>query len=439
MTGARCALAVVFFGAWSFTGLSVAGAQETAAPAPEPTPTNGAPQAPPPSQEPETPAQRPGRYRVGPFYLTPSLKIGTFGLDTNTYYTPTGPRADVTGSGGPALEVVLPLGRTLRLRGNGGLTYVYFARTPELRHLTESGSGRLEWEGNRTALDLEATKAQHSGRPSLEIDRRLLYTDAAQTAKLRRTLFGRMRLMLQGTHQRRDVDSGEAQLGVDLRNSMSTEEWRAGADLDYGLTVKTSLAATYERLFYRYPFAHDRNSDGDRWMAGLRTDLTALISGHAMAGIQRVWPRGHQAARRQVTVYDVDATLNISSKTHLGGYYRRDFGFSALAVTATAPTLVTETFGAHMEKDLVAGLNLELFARRTRLRDDGEIALLLPTGATYQGTRRDTADEAGGDLGYRFRSRLRLGIAVSYLKRRSTVSYFGIQGLLVGLSVRYLP
>jgi hypothetical protein len=428
--------AAVFFSAWWLMGVDVARSQETSPPAPAPTPT-GNEQAQP--QQPEIPPPRPGRFRVGPFYLTPSFKIGTIGLDSNTYYTPTGPRADIMGSGGPALEIVLPVRRALRLRGTGGLTYNYFVRTPALRHLTANGSGRLEWEGGRTGLVLEATEAQYSARPSLEIDRRLRYTEVGQGVTLRRTLFGRMRLELKGVHRRRDVAAGEAQLGVDLHSSMSTEEYRAGADLDYGLTVKTSLAATYERSLYRYPFASARDTDTDRWMGGLRTDATALIAGRAMAGVLRVWPRHGSAAKRQVAVYDVDATLNVSSKTHIGGYYRRDFGFSALAVSATAPTLLTETVGAHMEKDLIAGLNLELFARRTWLHDGGEIELLLPSGITYQGTRRDTADEVGADLGYRFRSRLRLGVAASYLKRRSTVSYFGIEGLLVGLSVRYTP
>ena len=140
-----------------------------------------------------------------------------------------------------------------------------------------------------------------------------------------------------------------------------------------------------------------------------------------------------------VTHSDVDALLNLSVKTHIGGSYRRDYSFSMLAPSAETPSVLTETIGARLDKDLVGALNFQAFARRMRLWDDGTLSLVLPGGQTYSGTRRDTADEVGADLGYRFRGHLRLGVAASYLKRRSTVSYFGIQGLLVGLSARYNP
>ena len=69
----------------------------------------------------------PGLVRVGSFYLTPYLRIGTLGVDTNVFYTPTERQTDFTASGGPGLEVVRPFGSRSRLRLDGGLDYVYFA------------------------------------------------------------------------------------------------------------------------------------------------------------------------------------------------------------------------------------------------------------------------------------------------------------------------
>ena len=390
-------------------------------------------------EEPQAPGPRAGRYQIGPFYLTPSFKIGTIGMDTNTLYTPSGPRADMTASGGPGLEIVLPVWRALRLRGNGALTYLYFLRTASERRLMGSGSGRCEWEGVRTGVALEASMARQRARPSLEVDQRVLYTDTMQRVSLRRTLFGLTRLQLSGQRDRREVDAGEEEYGVDLRSAMTHEDYRLAADLDYGLTVKTSLAATYEHIRDRFPYLAGRDTDRDRLMGGVRTDATALVSGEAMAGVQWVRPHGGSPASRPHAVCDVDALLNLSVKTHIGGSYRRDYSFSMLAPSAETPSVLTETIGARLDKDLVGDLNFQAFARRTRLWDDGTLSLVLPGGQTYSGTRRDTADEVGADLGYRFRGHLRLGVAASYLKRRSTVSYFGIQGLLVGLSARYNP
>jgi hypothetical protein len=416
---------------------------------PTPQPQPGEPPAPSPQEavastsaaqpeEPQAPSPRPGRYQIGPFYLTPSFKIGTIGMDTNTLYTPTGPRADMTASGGPGLEIVLPVWRSLLLRGNGTLMYLYYLRTPSERRLMGAGSGRLEWNGNRTSFALETAVDRERARPSLEVDQRVLYTDTAQRASLRRTLFGRMRLSLNGQHDRREVDAGEEEYGVDLRNTMTHEDYRLGADLDYGLTVKTSVAATYEHIQDRFPFLAGGTTNRDRLMGGLRTDATALISGQALAGVQWVRPQGGPTSRPRA-VCDVDALLNASVKTHVGVSYRRDYSFSMLAPTPDAPTVLTETYGARLDKDLVGDVNLQAFARRTRLWDDGNLSLALPDGRTYSGTRRDIAYEAGADLGYRFRGHLRLGVAVSYLQRHSTVSYFGIKGLLVGLSAHYNP
>jgi hypothetical protein len=150
-------------------------------------------------------------------------------------------------------------------------------------------------------------------------------------------------------------------------------------------------------------------------------------------------PRDRSLGRLRVVVADVDATLNLSSRTRIGGFYRRDIGYSAYAASASTFMLTTEQYGLRLDKDLIGNLNLELFARRSWISGDGDTEVTLPDGTTARGFRRDRADEAGGDLGYRFRSRLRIGIAASYLRRRSTISYFGIEGLLVGLTVRYTP
>ena len=447
--GVGRAVAVVAAWAVLVTASSMAWGQSQASPPAEPSeapsepaasvPEAGtAPKPEAPTEEPQAPGPRPGRYRIGPFYLTPTFKIGTIGLDTNTFYTPTGPRADMTASGGPGLDLVLPLWRALTLRGSGTLTYLFYLRTASERRLMGAANGRAEWNGNRTSLALEAATDRQRSRPSFEVDQRVPYNDTMQRASLRRTLVGRVRLLLSGQHDRREVDAGAEQYGVSLRNTMNHEDYKLGADLDYGLTVKTSLAATYEHVLDRFPLLTSRTTNRDRLMGGLRTDATALISGSALAGVQWVRPQGGPASRPHF-VCDVDALLNVSVKTHLGASYRRDYSYSMLVASPEAPTVLTETYGARLDKDLVGDLNFQAFVRRTRLWDDARLSLVLPDGQTYAGTRHDTADEVGGDLGYRFRGHLRLGVAASYTRRQSTISYFGIKGLLVGLSMRYNP
>jgi len=45
----------------------------------------------------------------------------------------------------------------------------------------------------------------------------------------------------------------------------------------------------------------------------------------------------------------------------------------------------------------------------------------------------------GLDLGYRLRPRLRIGVTASYGDQATTIDYFGVEGLVVGATVRYNP
>jgi hypothetical protein len=47
--------------------------------------------------------------------------------------------------------------------------------------------------------------------------------------------------------------------------------------------------------------------------------------------------------------------------------------------------------------------------------------------------------EAGAELGYQFRTRVRIGVTATYTTRRSAFETFGVEGLLAGLTVQYNP
>jgi hypothetical protein len=98
-----------------------------------------------------------------------------------------------------------------------------------------------------------------------------------------------------------------------------------------------------------------------------------------------------------------------------------------------------EVVGARIEKLFGDRIDLRLYARETHLITDGAITVVIPGQAPVVAVRDDRAREAGVDLGYFFRPQLRMGVAASYIDRRSTISYFGISGLLVGGTVQYNP
>ena len=75
----------------------------------------------------------------------------------------------------------------------------------------------------------------------------------------------------------------------------------------------------------------------------------------------------------------------------------------------------------------------------TRLTTDGAIQVDLGGGDLITAARDDEAWEAGADLGYTFRRHLRFGAAASYTERRSNIADFGVDGLLVGGTLTFIP
>ncbi|MBN2371214.1 MAG: hypothetical protein JXO72_12080 [Vicinamibacteria bacterium] len=382
------------------------------------------------------PSPRPGRFRIGPLYWTPSFRIGTIGFDTNVFYTPTDRQADATASGGPALDLALPVRGSLRLAATGVLEYSYFFRTASERRLGGALSGGLYWGRDRTRFEAKETLQRSTTRPSYEVDRRVPVMTESTSIQLTRRLFGKTSLLVGGGRSHTEVDRGELFQGVDLRDSMTRDSYRGSVGLEYAFTFKTSLVVEGERRAERFLFQERRDADWDTVLSGVRTDATALISGHALVG--RTWIRPRDGGpTEETTPVSVDATLNLSSKTHIGATYERNRSYSVLGMGVGLSTLRNESMGAHLDKDLWGRINLRLFVRRTRFHDEQPwSAIASEEIRTY---RRDRADEAGADLGYRFRTRFRVGVMASYMERRSNIADFGVDGLLAGLSVNYEP
>ncbi len=375
---------------------------------------------------------RPGRYRIGPFYLTPRINVGTIGLDTNVFYTSNDRQTDVTGSGGPELDVVLPLGRSLRLEGQGNANYVYFVRTESQRRLNFGGDGGVAWDGARTKIAVKHSYAETFARPSFEVDRRILTTTEETTGDLRRRLWGRMHLTGGGALTRTRTESDTPYLGVDLSRTLSRDSQMGRAGLSYSLTPMSSFDVNFSRRIDDSA-GLSRDITWDTLSAGLATD--AYFKGRLFLRRYLLRPTGSGRAR-QYWGGEVGLRRRLTTKTTIGVTYIRTVMVSALTAEGEWPAIVTETVGADLDKDLFWRLNLTAFGRRTYYRGEGRLAIVVG-GAS--GLRDDVIDEAGVNLGLRFRSHLRVGGGLIYTERRSNIGDFGIDGLLAGLTVQYNP
>jgi hypothetical protein len=135
---------------------------------------------------------------------------------------------------------------------------------------------------------------------------------------------------------------------------------------------------------------------------------------------------------------DLEATLNVSPRTHLGALYLRDLAYSALTIAGETPTLQVENLGLRLDKEIVGPLDLKLRLLRSRLVTDGKLRVVNANGA-LEATRDDTTWQASADLGVRIRQHLRVGVVATYTDRQSSIADFGVAGLLLGASLSYTP
>lgn len=383
-------------------------------------------------------ARRPGLFKAGPFYVTPKLRIGTIGLDTNVFYTATERQADFTASVGPGLELVVPLG-TLRLGLEGGLDYLYFARTESQRRWGGEGRARLEWIRGRVEAEVERGFARTFSRPSFEVDQRILQDQWLTTADLRVRVVGALSLAARGRRLENEVANDQESRGADLETSLTRDETLIAGELIQGLTPKTSLLLGGDFQSERFQLDRTRNADSNRAYAGFEVESQTRLSGRAVAGVRFYRPlvaaRGPDLHEPYV---DSDVSYRFGPRTELGARVSRDLTASAFDSTSGLPLLRREVYELRIEKGLPARFDLRVFGGFTRLRSFAPVTVDGPSGVQTD-LRDDRVWQGGADLGFRFRSHYRLGFAATYTDRRSTFDDFGIEGLLIGATLKYLP
>jgi hypothetical protein len=370
-------------------------------------------------------------------YVTPTLRVGNVGIDSNVLFRAANRQRDFSVSGGPGLELVLPATRALRLRTSGRLDYLYFARTSDQRRLAGEGSAGVSWTGASFLAGAEHAYAKTFGRPSPEVDDR-----ADQTQRSTRAEVGfwggarRFGLSSAFTASRYELDAGQVYLGSDLAAALSRDEDRAQLALRYGLTPKTALVLAGDQQWDRFLRSPVRDADSNRALFGFEVRSETRLTGRALAGIRSFRLRSSSDSR-VFACADVDLGYTVSPRTRFELRYRRDLEYSAFATSGETPTVATQSYGLGLQKLLVARLDLRLAGGLKRLASDGDVALVLPDQGLVVAPRRDDLWLAGADLGYTFGSRLRVGLAAAYANRDSTIAYFGVRGLVMGATVVY--
>ena len=416
-------------------------------PTPTPSPTPEVAPSPtttePPAEELPILAEAPpldyGRFRLGGFWLTPSLQVGNIVYDSNVLNQPTGEhRSDVSASAGPSLLAVLPFGAAGRVEIDGTAQYLYFVRTIEKRRLIGAVRGSLLWDTERTQFDLTEAWARTNERPDPEVDARILRDIEITTLDLRRQVVGPFFIRGNGTWDHTRVLDKDPYLGNDLNKNLTRDRYFAGGELEYAATIKTSLVGGGYRQWDRFPLDPTRDGISDRAYGGIRVVSDTLLSGKVLLGY--VWYQNDfDAVRRSFFITDSQLSWSFSPRTEFAAGYKRDLDISAFDTDGETPTLLREIADLHINKELSLRVDLQLSASHTRLLSDGNVTIVTPDGEVQQGVRNDNYWETRANLGYYIRENLRFGVQGSYNQRQSDVDYFGIKGFVFGVTLSFTP
>jgi hypothetical protein len=384
------------------------------------------------------PSDRPGLWHWGPFWVTPRFRLGTVGLDTNVFYTATDRRTDFSASGGPGLSVVVPM-HAARLLIDGDLNYVYFVKTASQRRPAGGGRARLEVGQRRVRAGIEETFDRTFARPNFEVDRRVVGDQWTSRGDLKVDLPGHLGIRADLSVQRINLNQGQDYYGTDLSTTLNRDVRLGILGLVYRITPKTSLIAEGDYQQDRFKIETERDADSNRVYGGFEVVSLTRFSGRVVAGVRLFRPKDQVYSDKRAPYYDAIVRYTFGLSTLFSLAARRDLEFSAFRTTGSTPTIQRETFEARLEKRFYGRVSLWIFGGHDQFLTDGEVSVVDGLGRTTTAVRNDGTWRGGADLGYYFRSRLRIGVAATYTERTSRFTDFGLQGLLVGATVTYRP
>lgn len=409
-----------------------------------------------------TPRTRPGRYQLGPLYLTPKLELKSAGVDTNVFNRQTGAIPDTQIVLSPGVQAALPIGRRLRFTGQGFLDLNYFKRQGSERSTDRAADGRAELDFGPFTFSGAGGGGQYKQRFSIDVDDRLLRQERWAQVGARLKLSRRISVTGIGTSRVYRFESSLLR-GVDVREALDRNTLSATVEGRVALTNLTTLLLSAEGIEDRFLSAGlsatpslilavptsdplgakdltpSRRVQSFRYLGGFEFGQRAFINGKVLAGYRGFPGTGGQAAPAyRGPALSIGATLPLMRLGRLAISADRDVNFAA---TSTAVgenrlrnTYVSSRYAGQFSFELPFDLTGRASAGYEQLR------YVFPDRAAAGYVRRaDNQYLFGGSLLRRFGDSLRIGGTVAWVRRVSTIETGSYQGLRYGVQAEVIP
>jgi hypothetical protein len=383
------------------------------------------------------------RFRVGPLRFTPKLELRNAGRDTNAFLDPTNPLEDTSVVVRGTVEGHVPVGRRVRLFGEGWLDWSYFRNYTTERSTDPGGEGRAEVDLGPFTLIGGGGGLQARQLYSIDMDERILrqekWVNGGAEWRLTR------RFLVSGGAERRDyrydpsarTSSGNPFAAASLNRNNLT----GTLALRYKLTSMTTLITTGDVIEDEFQLSAPGlgKTRSYRFLGGVELGEKAFVSGRFLAGL-RDFPASTSGSlpTYRGPAYRAQLVLPLFNRLRLVGTLVRDVYVSAQAVRSAAERARNTYVMTQLTGSADLDLPLEFLGRATV--GYTEANYLLPS--TIQGVpspRVDHLYSAGGSLLRRFSDSFRLGVSGTYYRRVSTIPGNSYDRWVYGLSAELVP
>jgi len=384
--------------------------------------------------------KRPGRFRVGPVYLTPKLQLKNAGVDTNVFNQRTDEIADTSAVLSPAVLIAWPIGRRLRLTGETHVDLNYFRRQSSERSTDFGGEGRAEVDIGRFTFFGAGGGGQSRQRFSIDLDQRVLRHERWGSAGLTVNPTRRLSVTAFGTgrvHEYASLLVG----GVNVKRSLDRNELTGSAQARYVLSARTTLvgsADVIEDRFLRQTRAVSRISRSYRYLGGFEFGEKALFRGRLMAGI-REFPASLSAPTYRGPALATSLTLPLLQYGLATVVAERDIFFALSPTTTLGRDRFRNTYlSTRYGVDAAVPLPFALLGRGNFGLEEAKYLLPYAVGGAL-GRRVDHLWTGGASLLRSFRRGVRVGGTIQWGRRVSSFPELSYQGLRYGVQAELVP
>jgi hypothetical protein len=384
--------------------------------------------------------KRPGRYKLGPLYLTPRLELRSAGVQTNVFNSQTGAVPDSSVVLHPALAAAIPVGRRLRLTGDGYLDFNYFRRERSERSTDFGGLGRAELDVGSLTFFGAGGGSQAKQRFSIDLDQRVLRQEKWAAAGVKIAFTRRISSTASGTS--RIHTFGSLLVGPDnVKEALDRNELTASAQLRYALTRQTTFLASADAIEDRF-----LSETGDtprrvrsfRYLGGFELGERALINGKLLAGVREFPGTSGGAPSYRGPALAVVTSIPLLRFGRLVAAVERDVFYAVTSTRTREDRLRNSYVSTSIRGEPSVSLPFDLIARGSFGVEQAKYLLPYPSGDGFA-HRVDHLWTAGGSLLRRLGGSASIGGTVIWARRVGNLPGTSYQDLRYGVQAEMFP